>query len=325
MYVLSHSSALEILRSPACDQGIDHLRVQSGIPPRDSFSQKALDELLFENPALEAPVHVMTPGKASGRAAQGFIVHRNGRGVPNKSLLQLNHGLAVCGPELVLAQTASPDLPLLTIELGFELCGTYRRLNKNTFVDTEDDIKYHQIPLTTSAKIKSFVDRARGTEGVHLLRKAAPFILNGSASPIETRLAMFFGMPMHTGGQGIGMPTMNHRIWIPESRRFEFKHDHYDCDIYWPKAKTAIEYDSDGYHGRPEKKMLDMARRNDLESLGIHVITIVPDVLSDLTELEKIAGDIRKRLGTRKRVTTNNYFDKVLTFFNWLNDFDNHL
>lgn len=112
---------------------------------------------------------------------------------------------------------------------------------------------------------------------------------------------MMLCLPYGLGGYGIEMPLLNCRINVPrELKRIAHKR-FYVCDLYWPDAQLAVEYDSDMFHTGTQRISSDSKRRNSLASMDILVITVTRPQIGNWEELKKVARLLAKHTGKRIR------------------------
>ena len=154
-------------------------------------------------------------------------------------------------------------------------------------------------PLASVASLGSYAARAAGKKGRKNALKALRFIENGSASPMETVLAILLVLPYRLGGYGFPKPLLNYRIEIPASiGKTAGKSKYYYCDLYWPDRKVDVEYDSDTYHTGSERIAQDATRRNALSSTGITVVTVSRSQVirgSKMREFTEVLSKLLKR------------------------------
>lgn len=202
----------------------------------------------------------------------------------------------VSSPELCFVQMGTLfPFPQL-VEMGFELCGTYCLPVGGT------DGFCRGLPLTDSVALRSFAEKeAAGERGVVAARKALRFVASGSASPQETVLAMLLCLPSCFGGCGFPMPKMNHRIEMPLRGRHSASKRYFLCDLFWPEAQLAVEYDSDRHHTGADRIADDANRRAALARRGIEVVTVTNRQMRNLSEFDLVVGLLAKRLGKRMR------------------------
>ncbi len=117
-----------------------------------------------------------------------------------------------------------------------------------------------------------------GANGIKIARWALDHVLDRSASPAETKVALALTLPCKIGGMGLPQPSLNRFIPLNAAEQKALNRSYFLCDLYWEQAKLAIEYDSDAEHSGSERIASDAARRNALLRLGITVITGKPDV-----------------------------------------------
>ncbi len=214
--------------------------------------------------------------------------------LPKGSFVQFSKGLNVSSPELCYVQMARQLSLVELISLGYELCGTYRIEN-----DREDKRGFKDdVALTSVAKLIAYCDSASGLKGKNRARQALRYVAEGSASPMETILTILLTLPYRFGGYGFSMPCLNYPIYLSQKDRKVVQNPNYYCDLYWPKKKIDIEYDSDSYHAAAEKLTKDADRRTDLSSMGITVITVTRAQVTNILKLRRLAkllGKVMKK------------------------------
>jgi len=215
-------------------------------------------------------------------------------------------GLMVSAPEFCFLQMAECLTLVNLIELGYELCGGYsipladeQNIPENGF--------YNRAQLTSVLKLKVFLEEMPGVKGHQQAMRALRYILDGSASPMETKLAMFLTLPYRLGGFGFSFPALNKRIVLTKTARKYFSKAYYVCDLFWSDDKVAVEYDSDQYHTGAERIASDSKRRNALASSGIRVVSVTKNQLYDRVELESIARTIARYLNKRLFPTKSSF------------------
>lgn len=200
--------------------------------------------------------------------------------------------LYVSTPEFCFLQMASRISLEELIALGFELCGTYALLNGETI--------YQSIPLTTVNKLQAFMVRAKGFRGSVAARRAMKYILDRSASPMETALTMLLTLPNSLGGYGVAQPQLNYRINIPSSLADTVESHYYVCDLFWKDSSLAIEYDSNLAHAGINKTVRDHMRRSVLTALDISVLSVTWPQVKDKKAFDQLVRLVAKK--THKRL-----------------------
>lgn len=152
-----------------------------------------------------------------------------------------------------------------------------------------------------------FLSNARGFKGIVVARRAVRHIIANSASPMETNLAMMLCLPYALGGYGIAQPKMNHRVDIPDSLRHCGDSSYRICDLYWPDAALAIEYDSDLAHAGIYKTASDAVRRSTLEALGMAVMSITWPQVVDAAVFDHLAHLVARKTGKQLRYDLDSF------------------
>ena len=268
--VLSHLSALEYWRSVRVGsrsfRTVQDPRRFLAAPPRKG-------ELADPGPWwLTRPLHVLVGSDAARRMSSEVVCHVESADLPVGSILDTRNGFCVCSPELCFVQMASElSLPAL-IRLGFELCGTY-----GVATVGKADFRFER-PFTTPARLARFLDKAANMPGTVKARKALKHLVAGSASPMETTMAMLLCLPLRMGGYALPQPRMNHAVNPRGRSRLAVDDKCYYCDLIWPNANIALEYDGREHHGTVNKMADDATRRNNLLDRGVSVLTVTQNV-----------------------------------------------
>lgn len=244
-------------------------------------------------------LHVLIPGGNAKRRGAGITFHLCAGMLPPGSIVQIGPGEFISSPELCFAQMAQRLSLPTTIQLGYELCGTY------AIADDLPQGMARRDPLTSPALLGEFLSRQKLRCGTERARMALQYILPASASPMETVLAMLLFLPKRHGGYGLPAPTLNGGVKIERRGGGRFI-----CDMLWPRQKVAVEYDSDMAHTGREKINRDSRRRAALERCGIRVITVTKDQVKYADELDEVAHVIAKALKCRIRTSCDGWSSK---------------
>lgn len=241
------------------------------------------------------PIHVLLPNKSLTNNIRHTSCHVCERSLPSGSFVRLDDTILLCSPEFTFLQMASTITFHALVKLGFELCALYT-------LHPDGCARYGRIlPPTTPSAIAVYLQKLEGTPGVAAARKTLRYVVSASGSPMETALAIIFCLPQHQGGFGLPLPFMNYRIEERRSRQAGIGKSYYLCDMYWPKAKLGLEYDSDQEHTGSCRIAEDAQRRNNLTSLGVTSITATREQVMNPEKLNHIARQIAQILGIRMR------------------------
>lgn len=307
--LLGHMTALEYWRSLATMRDArlhdalvgsqaERRRITNMLQQKLAAAPSRQDSLAYLADYPDADV--ITVGKHA-HSRNAFLLSRRIASLPAHSCVQANahhqaKPLYVCTPEFCFLQMAQQLSLEELIALGFELCGTYAIQNEGTVYDA--------LPLTTPEKLKAFLSHISGAKGIAPARRAAKYIIAGSASPMETALAMFLTLPYSLGGYGFSQPQLNYRIDIPASLANVVRSHYFVCDLFWPDASLAIEYDSNLAHAGINRTVHDSMRQSVLTGIGISVLSVTWPQVKDRNAFEQLAHVVARQ--TRKRLQYKN-------------------
>lgn len=218
-----------------------------------------------------------------------------------RALYRIADDVYVCSPELAFFQSAATLDKIDTVRLGCELCATYSidRHARGGF--------FQRNAITTREKLGAVVRENQGANGIKTARWALNHVLDRSASPAETKVALALTLPCKIGGMGLPQPSLNRFIPLNAAEQKALNRSYFLCDLYWEQAKLAIEYDSDAEHSGSERIASDAARRNALLRLGITVITVGNQTFRDRSEFKRVGATVARLLGTRIRPRSEHY------------------
>lgn len=306
--VLAYTSALEFWRSPHSDAGPARARCRMRRLPEKASDSLAADVAgRLGNGTLSKPVHVLACDGRQG-SSPDLVVHQM-RSLPAGSLRTMpsrNGGEAqfVTSPELTFVHLSSVLSFARTVHLGCELCGTFAPDKSQPYGVRSRD------PLTTPSRLAAFLDRAEGVRGVKPARRALPFLLSGSASPRESTLTALLTLPYTQGGSSVTQPGMNALVELGKRDGWRTDRGFFRCDLLWPEARVAVEYDSTLCHTGATRIAEDASRRNALESLGLTVVTATWRQVTDYREYNRFARILAGHLGERIRPRCRDYPDR---------------
>lgn len=206
---------------------------------------------------------------------------------------------------------------LTLIELGFELCGSYRFSNDLISPDSSpnQETNHHvrknalssftskHKPVTTAKRLLRYAERSLPSSGAKKAKLAAQYVINGSASPMETRVAIMLTLPASKGGYGLPQPAMNWKINIKEGVSKVPYGSYRICDFYWSKQKVALEYDSNTFHTTSEQITEDSMKRSELMYLGIKALSMTTSQFFSFSALESQEKTLRKALKIYRSTT----------------------
>jgi len=288
------------------NKALDHWRSHGNVKIEASARQRrnkipdkfpGIAEIRDRTPdGLSYPIDLMVSSKNAKWKSKVFKPHIYSGSVPDWSFIRLGAGVYVSSPSFCFFQMAG-ILPLVKlIELGLELCGTY------SLPVNKEETMYGHPRLTNANSLKAFTLQMKGVKGQRKAYRALRYIADGSASPMETKLFMLLALQCKLGGHGLPAPKLNKRVDPRKAAKKMTNKKYFICDLFWPEANLAIEYDSDANHTGPDRINDDSKKRTALESSGIKVITVTNEQIQSAYELDIVAKEIAKRLGKQLRI-----------------------
>lgn len=248
----------------------------------------------------EGTVHLLVGKQGLKRHLDGVCVHLLSTEVPAGSFVRVAGQVYVVCPELLFVMMA-PRLSLIQLlELGHELCGTYRLLS-------DEEAVYDVRPLTNVSELRAFARKCRGMHGRSAALRALQWIADGSRSPAETALSIVFRLPYRHGGYSLGSPLLNHTISLNEAASRILGRDTITPDLYWPGARHPCEYDSTQFHSTREQAEYDERRRNAYGAMGMGVTVFRPRHVLDGDLMDKMAASVRRNCHMRVHRRPDDY------------------
>ena len=255
---------------------------------------------------IPMPLHCVSSSTSTPRSAEFRKPHLCRLPLSGNALQRWNESILLSSPSLAFIQEASMRSFVDTLVLGFELCGTYQQKTLAT------STVYGTQPLTSVRKIRGFLERNSRLFGAQRARAAASYLVDGSASPRETQAALLLGLPAFYGGYGLGMPSMNYEIsCTPQATAISGRRT-LRCDLFWPEASIAVEYQSREFHSGDLCRIRDSRRTNALQAMGIAVVGLTNNELESVEATDVIVETVRKAQGVRFRTAVGNYHARKL-------------
>ena len=286
MIVLSHISALEFWRF-AADGKSQYPEVKYAYSLITAPPSETTGTALFTR-----PLHILVADDSQRKRTNDLVSHTWIHPLKKGDVFDAGNGLYVISPELCFLSLAKTISLFSLIEIGYEMCGTYRRLKET---------HYNCQPLTTLKKLKECVEKASRFRGCKKALRALRYVLDNSASPMETNLTMLLCLPYQLGGYGIKQPILNPPIEAAYDR-------HLKCDLYWHDIKFAIEYESNEFHCGSEKITEDSIRRTNLNTLLVDVLTVTYVQVKNRGEFEKIANILARKTSKKLRFNKSDFY-----------------
>ena len=252
------------------------------------------------------PIHAMVPDRAKGTSTKRLVTHVHSAPMPHGAMLDLGHDLCICSPRYTFLLSAA-DLDLIdSVSLAMELCGTYSKWKLDdvpspygSYRGTADTVRCtFNLPKAMSLKlVRPFIERQRGQRGAVGARAALRWVLEGSASPMETAVYLLLCLPKRLGGYGLPKPILNPKLVIsnPNGNKVRFP------DLFWPERSIDVEYNSDATHSGEWSRYRDSKREVELTVGEIKVLPLTRAQLMSAEDFDAFANGLRRMLGIRAR------------------------
>ena len=187
---------------------------------------------------------------------------------------------------------------LEAFEIGMELCGTYSLRPGST----EGEAKRDYV-LINAMRFRSHVESWNGLWGLAVARDVANYLVNGSASAMETKLYLLLCLPQKYGGYNFATPELNPSLDVPVSAKEVLRQDKVKPDMLWRKARVVVEYDG-SYHDDARQTARDALRKSVFESMGYTVFTFKRWHVYNPLVFDEMVKALAKKLGKRLRPLT---------------------
>ncbi len=300
-----------------------------------AFKRAGVGEALAWLGVTSRPVDLLVPADGTRSNGERARFHVWGGTLPARSMLRVGDGLFVCGPELVLVQLCSSQSkldPLLDAHVraaraerdvvsssGSNEKGVLdhpldwerlRRLVVATAVACEFSGSYrlgcggrptlfHAPVLMSAESLEQAIASLGTTQGTRRARRVLDLMLENSASPMETALALMLALPPDMGGFGLEKPQLNCTIDVSRHEGALSDRAVVTPDLLWAEQKVALEYDSHEFHGSRGRgrALADAVRSNVLTALGYRVFRATTQTVRSLPELSLLARQVAHALG----------------------------
>lgn len=310
---LAPSSSLEVVRYLRSTNGDDGL---TGVPMRKRVIRDAVNSVRETRELDETaqrwlthvskPVHAFVPSHTKGTNTKSLVTHVHGDPMPYGAILDLGHDVRICAPHFLFMHMAA-DLDLIDmVSVGMELSGMYSRwrLEPSVFMDAyysenpETQRCTFDLPKATSVnRMRGFVERQQGQRGAVGARAALRWVLENSASPMETAVYLLLCLPKRLGGYGLPKPVLNPKLMISNPDGVKVRYP----DLFWAGSSVDIEYNSDKLHAGEWSRYRDSRREVELTVASIKVLPLTRHQLMSTDGFDAFAQGLRRLLGVRAR------------------------
>ena len=286
----------------------DAVNTQRGIDELDVTAQRWLEH-------ISGPVRAFVPDRSKGTSTKGLVTHVLSQPVPSGALMDIGHGVCICTPQFAFMQMAAQVDLVAAIGIGMELCGTYSRWrfepagmgDPYCFERPETQSCTFDLPPVMRAKrAQAFAERLEGRRGTVGSRAALKWVLDNSASLMETAVYLLLCLPKRVGGYGLPKPVLNPKLIVrnPDGTKERYP------DLFWPRANIDVEYNSDAAHSGEWSRYRDSKREIELTVASVKVLPLTRPQLTNVDEFDAFAQGLRRMLGIRARATDQSWIHR---------------
>ena len=308
---LNHESSLELiryLRSVNGEDGLEGSICRKRLMDDAINTVRGINELdttaYFWLEHISRPIHAYVPEQAMTTSTKQLVTHVFSQRIPYGAFLDLGHGIRMCTPQYVFLRLGRSCDFVELVKIGLELCGSYsgwklpsatRRSQRR-----EEQGCTFDVPCVLQARhLRKFVERVAGHDGAVGARQAARFVLDGSASPMETAVYLLLCLPKRVGGYGLPKPLLNPKLTITNPSGTETIERY--PDLFWKGPNIDIEYNSDEDHSGEWSRYRDSRREVELTVADVRVLPLTRNQLMDPDGFDEFANGLRRMLGIQKR------------------------
>lgn len=288
--VVSHKSALQLLRSP---QVFEWTACSSDLPARMPSPQElAKARSLF--PQLGETPDILIAEKSGGHSGKHARVHVWTSVLPQGSLVQVAPGIRCVSPLLLPVLLAAKRSTLEMALLLAELMGLYAICE-----DSALGLLQRPKPLATPTEFEAFLGNLDGVWGSGAVKRALQIAPAMSASPLEAKLYLRVTLPHAKGGYNLGEVVLNDP---QEMRRLAFSGNaggQRKPDLLFKgrgDGGVCLDY-MGAWHDNDAQVLRDTRRRNELLANGFTPYEIYKDQYDNLDYMDELMASIRKDLG----------------------------
>lgn len=261
------------------------------------------------------PLHLVVGDPSLKHRLRDVRVHVCGDALPDGSFCRLPSANLVTSPELTFLELAQTHSLWELIEIGNYLCSTF------SISDEGRSYTGKRAQLTTVEQLSRFLDKLPPhARGVRRARRALEHVIELTASPKESQLAMHYCLPAELGGRGPFDIVANQAIRIDEHGQRLLDSGHLIGDLFLPDFGCDLEFDSIEFHTGRFRLDHTQARRNVLEAMGIKTVSATEGQINTVEKLDDFTWLFEERLGVPHPAYSREQRLAQLDLFDWLND-----
>ncbi len=183
------------------------------------------------------------------------------------------------------------------VQVLSDFSGTYR------FVPG-GEMRYQTKPIMSPSSFRDYLVDMDTGKGIMRAREVAKTAFAGSASPMETMLALILSLPVEMGGFGLPRPELNVEVPADPTMSELCSGDTFFADLSWPSCLLEYYGWRDHMGMGPKKVGEDAARANSLVSLGHTVLHATFEQVRTYEGISLLARQVAHALGVQLQKPT---------------------
>lgn len=296
---ISHTSALRFYRLWPGLPKQESSRLSEAKPRQNQKPDRAKLACALEFCGLDhnSALHITVAEPNCRKRSKHLVSHVDRGTITPGSFCALADSVYISSPEKCFVQMAQTLDLVELIALGFELSGSYYFNPAMIMRDPSHNLPQRPEPLTSPQKMLRFISKQSKTPGIKKARRAIQYVIEDTASPMETYVAMMLTLPFELGGYSLPKPEINHRIDIDKRVSHQAFTNYRKCDFYWPVQKVDLEYNSRQNHEGEEEDVRSSVRTVELSYGRIRVLPMRTWQFKQFRLLDAEAKTLAKLLG----------------------------
>ena len=299
---IGYESALRYWLTKTADEALPEPAATGTFKQAEATAALVKEGALPFGPELGRPLRLVVCDPALKHRIHGCQVHVCRTSLPSGSFRCLPQG----------ASTASL---WQLIEIGNYLCSTF------SISDEGRGYTGKREQLVSVGRLAEFLDALPpNTYGANKARAALEYVVELTASPKESQLAMHYRLPLELGGRGPINISANQAIRIDEHGQRLLDSGYLVGDLFLPDYNCDLEFDSIEFHTGRFRLDHTQTRRNVLEAMGIKTVSATEGQINRLEKLDDFTWLLEERIGAPHPVYTREQRLAQIDLFDWLSD-----
>ncbi len=319
--MLCNISALRYYRTPPL--------VLMMLPPITICEADKTRRYLRANPTvtevINSPIHLLVPSSKHETGAVNIKHHVWSTRQPKNAVWDTVLDIMVTSPLFTLLTLA----PLLSTEslalIIYELTGNFTVFEPSELLEEmlkpyKEELRegsggwrrvystdgkpsdlWTRSPLIDFDELDRFLEETKGMYGHKRLAQAAQMVTGIVSSPFEAQLSMLLNTPRSKGGEGLARIFNNHEVALTAEARKLCHNKKAFIDLYVLSddgtKDLAIECQGRSIHGTGGVKDIDADRATALECMGIDVLMVTYQQISEASKFDALRRLIFQKLG----------------------------